>query len=315
MQFIDAKTVADLLPYDQLIEALRVAFKKQINSPERTQHRIETDDSADATLLMMPAWNKNEHIGIKIVSVFPGNANKNLSAVNANYFLLDGKNGLPKAILDGTELTLRRTACASALAADYLARSDIDSLLMVGTGNLAPHLIEAHRQLRDISRVMIWGRDYQKAQILVQNLEYKNIEITAVTNLHDAVSAADLISCATLSDKALIHGKWLKPGQHLDLVGSFTPEMQEVDSEAISIAKVVVDTYAGALAESGELIKAIKEGVITKEDIVAELSELIKREKMGRNNENEITLFKSVGASLEDLTAAELVLKNLSEVI
>ena len=264
---------------------------------------------------MMPAWNKNEHIGIKIVSVFPGNANKNLSAVNANYFLLDGKNGLPKAILDGTELTLRRTACASALAADYLARSDTDSLLMVGTGNLAPHLIEAHSQLRDISRVMIWGRDYQKAQILVQNLEYKNIEITAVTNLHDAVSAADLISCATLSDKALIHGKWLKPGQHLDLVGSFTPEMQEVDSEAISIAKVVVDTYAGALAESGELIKAIKEGVITKEDIVAELSELIKREKMGRNNENEITLFKSVGASLEDLTAAELVLKNLSEVI
>ena len=252
MQFIDAKTVADLLPYDQLIEALRAAFKKQINSPERTQHRIETDDSADATLLMMPAWNKNEHIGIKIVSVFPGNTNKNLSAVNANYFLLDGKNGLPKAILDGTELTLRRTACASALAADYLARSDIDSLLMVGTGNLAPHLIEAHRQLRDISRVMIWGRDYQKAQTLVQNLEYKNIEITAVTNLHDAVSAADLISCATLSDKALIHGKWLKPGPHLDLVGSFTPEMQEVDSEAISIAKVVVDTYAGALAESGE---------------------------------------------------------------
>ena len=178
MQFIDAKTVADLLPYDQLIEALRAAFKKQINSPERTQHRIETDDSADATLLMMPAWNKNEHIGIKIVSVFPGNTNKNLSAVNANYFLLDGKNGLPKAILDGTELTLRRTACASALAADYLARSDIDSLLMVGTGNLAPHLIEAHRQLRDISRVMIWGRDYQKAQTLVQNLEYKNIEIT-----------------------------------------------------------------------------------------------------------------------------------------
>jgi len=162
---------------------------------------------------------------------------------------------------------------------------------------------------------MIWGRDYQKAQTLVQNLEYKNIEITAVTNLHDAVSAADLISCATLSDKALIHGKWLKPGQHLDLVGSFTPEMQEVDSEVISIAKVVVDTYAGALAESGELIKAIKEGVISKEDIVAELSELIKREKIGRNNENEITLFKSVGASLEDLTAAELVLKNLSEVI
>ena len=315
MQFIDAKTVADSLPYDQLIEALRAAFKKQINSPERTQHKIETDDNANATLLMMPAWNKNEHIGIKIVSVFPGNRNKNLSTVNANYFLLDGKNGLPKAILDGTELTLRRTACASALAADYLSRSDTDSLLMVGAGNLVPHLIEAHRQLRDISRVMVWARDFQKAKTLVQNLEYKNIEITAVKNLQEAVSNADLISCATLSNKALIHGKWLKPGQHLDLVGSFTPEMHEVDSETISIAKVSVDTYAGALTESGELINALKEGVISEENIVAELSELIKREKMGRNNQNEITLFKSVGASLEDLAAAELVLKNLSEVI
>ena len=313
MQFIDAKTVADSLPYDQLIEALRAAFKKQINSPERTQHKIETDDNANATLLMMPAWNKNEHIGIKIVSVFPGNRNKNLSTVNANYFLLDGKNGLPKAILDGTELTLRRTACASALAADYLSRSDTDSLLMVGAGNLVPHLIEAHRQLRDISRVMVWARDFQKAKTLVQNLEYKNIEITAVKNLQEAVSNADLISCATLSNKALIHGKWLKPGQHLDLVGSFTPEMHEVDSETISIAKVSVDTYAGALTESGELINALKEGVISEENIVAELSELIKREKMGRNNQNEITLFKSVGASLEDLAAAELVLKNLSE--
>ncbi|MDG1865508.1 MAG: ornithine cyclodeaminase family protein [Woeseiaceae bacterium] len=308
MQFIDAKTVAGNLPYKQLIKTLREAFKEDINSPGRTHHKID----ATNTLLLMPAWSKVRDIGIKIVSVFPENAQDNLSAVNANYFLLDGKNGSPKAILDGAELTLRRTACASALAADYLANDDANSLLMVGTGNLAPHLIEAHMQVREIKRVMIWGRDYQKSKLLAQKLSFKNVDIIAVERLFEGVSDADIISCATLSKSPLIKGAWLKPGQHLDLVGSFTPEMQEVDSEAVAIANVIVDTYAGALSESGELINAINNGVIDKEHILAELAEIVKSEKLGRNDKNEITLFKSVGASLEDLAAAELVLRNLS---
>ena len=311
MQIINADSVAEALPYDRLIESLRKAFSTETISPERTQHKIKTNGNYDATLLVMPAWRQGKNVGIKIVSVFPGNVEQNLSAVHANYFLLDAENGLPKAVLDGTELTLRRTACASALAADYLANHDVKTLLMVGTGNLAPHLVKAHMQVRDYSRVLIWGRRQKKAEQLISFLEFDNIKIDVVTDLKKAVSVADVISCATLSNEPLILGKWLKPGQHLDLVGAFTPEMREVDNQAVVLAKIVVDTYDGALSESGELITALKEGAIVEKDILAELAEVIKEEKTVRTKADEITLFKSVGTALEDLAAAELVLSNL----
>ena len=311
MQIINADSVAEALPYDRLIESLRKAFSTETISPERTQHKIKTNGNYDATLLVMPAWRQGKNVGIKIVSVFPGNVEQNLSAVHANYFLLDAENGLPKAVLDGTELTLRRTACASALAADYLANHDVKTLLMVGTGNLAPHLVKAHMQVRDYSRVLIWGRRQKKAEQLISFLEFDNIKIDVVTDLKKAVSVADVISCATLSNEPLILGKWLKPGQHLDLVGAFTPEMREVDNQAVVLAKIVVDTYDGALSESGELITALKEGAIVEKDILAELAEIIKEEKTVRTKADEITLFKSVGTALEDLAAAELVLSNL----
>jgi len=311
MQIINADSVAQALPYDRLIESLRKAFSTETISPERTQHKIKTNGNYDATLLVMPAWRQGKNVGIKIVSVFPGNVEQNLSAVHANYFLLDAENGLPKAVLDGTELTLRRTACASALAADYLANHDVKTLLMVGTGNLAPHLVKAHMQVRDYSRVLIWGRRQKKAEQLISFLEFDNIKIDVATDLKKAVSVADVISCATLSNEPLILGKWLKLGQHLDLVGAFTPEMREVDSQAVVLAKIVVDTYDGALSESGELITALKEGAIVEKDILAELAEVIKEEKTVRTKADEITLFKSVGTALEDLAAAELVLSNL----
>ena len=311
MQIINADSVAKTLPYDRLIESLRQAFSIDTISPERTQHKIKANGDSDATLLIMPAWKEGKNIGIKIVSVFPGNVEHNLSAVHANYFLLDGENGLPKAILDGTELTLRRTACTSALAADYLANHDAKTLLMVGTGNLAPHLVKAHMQVRNYSKVMIWGRRQKKAEELIALLKFDNIKIDVVKDLKAAVSVADVISCATLSNEPLILGKWLKPGQHLDLVGAFTPEMREVDNQAVALSKIMVDTYDGALSESGELIDALKEGAIVEKDILAELAEVIKEEKTVRTKADEITLFKSVGTALEDLAAAELVLSNL----
>jgi ornithine cyclodeaminase len=311
MQIINADSVAEALPYDRLIESLRKAFSTETVSPERTQHKIKTNGNSDATLLVMPAWKQGKNVGIKIVSVFPGNVEQNLSAVHANYFLLDAENGLPKAVLDGTELTLRRTACASALAADYLANHDVKTLLMVGTGNLAPHLVKAHMQVRDYSKVIIWGRRQKKAEELISLLEFDNIKIDVAKDLKKAVSIADVISCATLSNEPLILGKWLKSGQHLDLVGAFTPEMREVDNQAVALSKITVDTYDGALSESGELIAALKEGAIVEKDILAELAEVIKEEKIVRTKADEITLFKSVGTALEDLAAAELVLSNL----
>ena len=309
MKVYDRKNVASSLQYGILIEALREAFSSKITAPERVQHTIENKNGSDATLLLMPAWKMGEHIGIKIVSVFPENTSQNMSAVHANYFLMNANNGKPIAIMDGTELTLRRTACASALAADYLAKKNADTLLMIGTGNLAPHMIRAHCVVRDYSRILIWGRNEEKAERLALSLDIKDKEIVAKKDLKEASNVADVISCATLSQRPLIMGDWIKPGQHLDLVGAFTPDMAEADSKAIAMSKIVVDTYEGALSESGELISALKEGYIKKKDILSDLRGLILKEKSIRNDSNDITLFKSVGTALEDLAAAELVIE------
>jgi len=311
LKVYDRKNVASSLQYGILIEALREAFSSKITAPERVQHTIENKNGSDATLLLMPAWKMGEHIGIKIVSVFPENTTQNMSAVHANYFLMNANNGKPIAIMDGTELTLRRTACASALAADYLAKKNADTLLMVGTGNLAPHMIKAHCVVRDYSRILIWGRNEEKAERLALSLDVKDKEIVAKKDLKEASNVADVISCATLSQRPLIMGDWIKPGQHLDLVGAFTPDMAEADSKAIAMSKIVVDTYEGALSESGELINALKEGRIEKKHILSDLRGLVMEEKNIRNDSNDITLFKSVGTALEDLAAAELVIEKL----
>ena len=311
MKVYDRKNVASSLQYGILIEALREAFSSKITAPERVQHTIENKNGSDATLLLMPAWKMGEHIGIKIVSVFPENTSQNMSAVHANYFLMNANNGKPIAIMDGTELTLRRTACASALAADYLAKKNADTLLMVGTGNLAPHMIKAHCVVRDYSRILIWGRNEEKAERLALSLDVKDKEIVAKKDLKEASNVADVISCATLSQRPLIMGDWIKPGQHLDLVGAFTPDMAEADSKAIAMSKIVVDTYEGALSESGELINALKEGSIQKKHILSDLRQLVMEEKNIRNDSNDITLFKSVGTALEDLAAAELIINKI----
>ena len=309
MKVYDRENVASSLQYEILIEALRKAFSSKITAPERVQHTIKNNKGSDATLLLMPAWKIGEHIGIKIVSVFPENTTNNMNAVHANYFLMNANDGKPVAVMDGTELTLRRTACASALAADYLVNKNVDTLLMIGTGNLAPHMIKAHCVVRNYSRILIWGRNEEKAERLALSLNIKDKEILAKNDLKEALNVADVISCATLTQKPLIMGDWIKPGQHLDLVGAFTPDMAEADSKAIAKSKVVVDTYEGALSESGELINALKEGRIKKEHILSDLRELVLEEKNIRKDSNDITLFKSVGTALEDLAAAELVIE------
>ena len=309
MKVYDRENVASSLQYEILIEALRKAFSSKITAPERVQHTIKNKNGSDATLLLMPAWKIGEHIGIKIVSVFPENTTNNINAVHANYFLMNANDGKPVAVMDGTELTLRRTACASALAADYLVNKNVDTLLMIGTGNLAPYMIKAHCVVRNYSRILIWGRNEEKAERLALSLNIKDKEILAKNDLKEALNVADVISCATLTQKPLIMGDWIKPGQHLDLVGAFTPDMAEADSKAIAKSKVVVDTYEGALSESGELINALKEGRIKKEHILSDLRELVLEEKNIRKDSNDITLFKSVGTALEDLAAAELVIE------
>lgn len=308
MLIFDQQAVASALPYDALIDALAVAFAGDTVTPARTTHSIQVPGKADGTLLLMPAWQQGAMLGIKIATVFPDNVLRGLASVQASYLLLDATSGTPLAILDGAELTLRRTAAASALASRYLSPATASTLLMVGTGKLAPHLIAAHAAVRPVRRVMIWGRRSSEARRLVNEASRPGCIVEAVSSLEQAVPEADIISCATLADQPLIKGAWLKDGQHLDLVGAFTPDMREADDTAVARSQLFVDTYDGALQEAGELVQALQSGTISRADVLADLADLVRGKHVGRSTDGDITLFKSVGTAIEDLAAAACVL-------
>ncbi len=307
MRIIGPSEVTAALDFISLVEALRQMFRTGCEAPLRHHHAIhDPSGGPDATLLLMPAWQSGRHIGIKLVTVFPGNAAVDLPSVMGAYLLLDGKTGEPLALLDGPALTARRTAAASALAASYLARPDSERLLMVGTGALAPHLIEAHAAVRPIRNVLVWGRDPDKAARLAQRLDRKTLKVAATSDLEAAVRGAHVISCATLSFEPLIRGAWLPLGVHLDLVGGFTPERREADDEAVRRARIFVDTREGASKEAGDIVQPLRAGVIAADDVAGDLFELTRGSRAGRRYHDQITLFKSVGTALEDLAAAQL---------
>ncbi|MBL1376066.1 ornithine cyclodeaminase family protein [Zobellella iuensis] len=309
MQVISAEQVSQGLDWTGLITKIEQTFRDGIQAPPRHHHSINRPDG-EATMLLMPAWEDNGYIGIKMLNVFPQNAAQGLASISGLYLLSDGRTGHPLACIDGNELTRRRTAAASALAARYLARQEADTLLIVGTGQVAPMLIEAHAAVRPIRHVRIWGRNADKTQAMAQQYRhyaqgmrpFESVEV--VTDLATACRTADIVSCATLSTEPLIRGKWLRPGCHLDLVGAFRPDMRESDADCVAGAEVFVDTYAGARGEAGDLHQAIAEGRFNMDDIQADLARLTRGEHPGRADEHSITLFKSVGASLEDLAAA-----------
>ncbi len=311
MRVVSAEEVHASLDFPALIDALAAMFKAGCEVPLRHHHGIAVPGAPEATLLLMPAWQPGAALGIKIVSVFPGNAAKSLPAVMGQYLLLDAVTGAPKALIDGTALTVRRTAAASALASRYLSREDSAHLLMVGTGALAPHLIAAHYTVRPIERVTIWGRNADHARTTAAKLDLPGVAVSTTENLEAAAHAADIISCATLATAPLVHGEWLRPGQHLDLVGGFTPVMREANDEAVRRAAVYVDTRGGAMKEAGDIVQPLASGALTADAVKGDLFDLCRGTARGRGGLGEITLFKSVGTALEDLAAAKLVAERL----
>lgn len=311
MRILSAAEVEAALDFDSLVERLRVAFRRDIRVPLRHHHAVATDTGVDATLLLMPAWQSGRHIGVKTVTVFPDNAARGLPAVMGVYLLLDGKTGSPLALIDGPMLTAKRTAAASALASSYLSRPDSERLLMVGTGTLAPQLIMAHAAVRPICNVLIWGRAEDKAARLAKALDRSDFKVAHTTDLEAAARGAHIISCATLSAEPLIEGEWLRAGQHLDLVGGYRPDMRETDDTAIRRARVFVDTRAGACKEAGDIVQPLESGVLTLDDIAADLFDLTRGERAGRRYYDQITLFKSVGTAIEDLAAAQLAFERV----
>lgn len=303
LRFFTNADVAAALDYAPLIEALRSGLAVACESPVRGCHDLPND----ASLLQMPVWQRGQGIGVKLVTVFPHNSARNLPSVAAVFTLFDDETGQPLALLEASEMTARRTACTSALAADYLVRRDAERLLIVGNGTLAAHMARAHCCVRPYREVQIWGRNPDKLAPLVAQLQAEGFPVTASRDLQASVEQADSITCITTSREPLVLGAWLKPGTHLDLVGAFLPSMRETDSAAVGRARIVVDTCEGALEEAGDLLFALADGLIHKHAIDTELKDLLQGHGQRSNNE-EITLFKSVGYALEDLIAARALL-------
>lgn len=306
MLIIDDFEVRETTPFTSLVTAIGTMFRAGCQMPIRHHHTVNVPGEPQATLLLMPAWTEGHYMGVKIVSVFPGNQTRSLPSVSGSYLLSSAVTGLNLALIDGGELTARRTAASSALASTYLSRADSRILLVCGTGRLSLNLIEAHCSQRPIEKVMVWGRDFAKAQRIATLASSFASDVQAISDLEAAAREADIISCATLSHEPLIRGAWLKPGSHLDLVGAFTPNMRECDDEAILKSSLFVDTRGGALSEGGDLVQPFQHGLITHDSIRADLYNLARGTLPGRKTNDEITLFKSVGAPLEDLAAAIL---------
>lgn len=303
MQFIDAVSVRKCLPWKITIEALRTMFREGCEAPVRAHYNLEKDNQVDATMLVMPAWN-HSYSGIKVVNVFPDNAQKGLETIMGGYLLMSGENGQPLAFLDASELTARRTCAASALASNYLSRQGASKLLIVGAGRLGSYLGEAHQTVRPITEVKVWARRLEAAQALADEYCQRGFKASAIESLEQGVQWADIVSCATLSDQPLIKGEWVQAGTHVDLMGAFKPNMRESDNALVQKASVFIDTYGGALKEAGDLLIPIQQGDFEESGVKADLAELTQTKHQGRVSDNEITLFKSVGASLEDLAAA-----------
>ncbi|HVE53858.1 MAG TPA: ornithine cyclodeaminase family protein, partial [Ramlibacter sp.] len=306
METFDAAATEAALPFAQLIPALQALFARGCEVPARHVHEVPVPGGPAMTSLIMPAWIPGRYYGIKTINIAPGNAARDLPGLHAAYALFDGATGVPLAAMDGNAITARRTAAASALAARSLARTDARHLLVVGAGRIAALLPEAYRAVRGIAQVSVWARSADKAEALAAQWRAQGLPARAARDLQSACGEADIVSCATLATAPVVQGRWLRPGTHLDLIGSFTPAMREADDDCFAGASLFVDT-AEALQKSGELLGPMQRGVFQPADVRGTLATLSGGAAPGRASTHERTVFKSVGTALEDLAAAILV--------
>ena len=306
--WFSAEDVRRLTPFPELIAAIDQAFAAPPVAPARTHHTIGNGRGVDGHLLLMPSWREGGHLGVKVLTLMPWLSAAGKPTIRASFIVCDAATGDMLAVMDGTEITVRRTAATSALASRYLSRPDSGSLLVVGAGALAGPLIEAHGAVRRLKRVLVWARRPERAGAVVARARSAGFDAQVAGDLESAVREVDIISCATSSEAPLVRGGWLSPGKHLDLIGAYGPSMCEADPAAVAAAIVFVDDRDAALHEAGDLIQAEAAGRFRMRDIAATLTDLAAGRSAGRRDAREVTLFKSVGLALEDLAAAELVL-------
>lgn len=304
---IHAAEISQRLPFDRLVPALRSAFVSGAEVPTRHHHSVGTA----GTLLLMPCWVDGGFLGVKVAGVFPGNRDHGMPSLHSTYLLCDATTGEQLAVLDGAELTRRRTIATAALAADYLARPDAQTLLVVGSGAVASLAAQAYSAIRPVKHVLVWNVRPAGAEALAASLRGEQFDARAVTDLATAAAEADIISCATLATAPLLRGSWLRPGVHVDLIGSFRPDMREADDELVRAGSLFIDT-TDALEESGDLAQPLRDGALSSDDIRATLTGLCCGQHAGRREAAEITVFKSVGIALTDLAAATVVYRSVT---
>lgn len=314
MRVLGTAEIRALAPMSRLIEGLREVFRDPPDAPGRQLTPVP-GGTGDRLLLYMPAFDKEGGGAVKLATVFPDNSAKGLPTIQAALVLFS-ETGAPVALLDGALVTRLRTGAASALASTYLSRPDSAHLVIVGTGALAPYMALGHCTARPIGRVTVAGRREERARETaaeIRSLVGGEVEVEVATSLEKVVPVADIVSCATSSAQPVLAGEWLRPGAFVDLVGGFSPTKREADDEVILRSRLFVDTFEGALAEAGDVIQPLERGLISRERIEGELSDLVSGRSTGRRGAEEVILFKSVGTAIEDLCAAKLIVAAAEE--
>lgn len=303
MKSFDVAAVEKLVDYPGLIAALEEAHKAGM--PEAQHMVMDEPEGGSNKFVSLLGWARNDVVAAKLVGVFPTNLKRQPPepSVQGLVVVFDATTGAPTLIADGAAMTFRKTAGDSGLGSRLLARPDAKTLLVLGAGGLAPHMIDAHVAARpSIERVMIWNRTPERATALAERLADRYV-VTAVLDLDDAVAQADIVSCVTMSDRPLVRGCCLKPGAHLDLVGAYLPTMREADDEAIRRGSLFVDTRNG-MEGAGDLIQPVNAGVIGWDAVRADAFELCQGVHAGRSADDEITIYKNVGGGHLDLYTA-----------
>lgn len=304
MNVITADQVHAALRFPDFIDALQGAFAGHHTMPPRQVMLLDGASGSHDAFAMLPSWN-DEVIALKAFTYFPDNQPPRRT-LYSQILLFNRESGEPMALVDGVSVTCWRTAGVSALASRHLSRPDSETLLLLGTGRLAPFLIRAHASVRPLKRILVWGRSPEKAAALVTAVaaEFPSLEFRIVTDLAEACRAADIVVSATGSQDILVRGEWISPGTHTDFLGNHHADKRECDTAMITRSRVFVDTRANCFKEAGEILVPVEEGVFTTDQVVGELSELCSGSVPGRGTTEEITLFKSVGCALGDLCGA-----------
>ncbi|HJP07244.1 MAG TPA: hypothetical protein QF882_07315 [Arenicellales bacterium] len=302
---LTAQAIFEKVRFGPLVDALAAMH---CDSPADLRDLLLEQSGAQGQdyCLIRAAWQRGQALGVKIASVFPANRSSGLPAIHAAYVLFDGVTGVPMRSIDGTALTYLKTAADSALGSRLLARPDCRRLLMVGAGAMVPYLIEAHCTVHPtLERIRIWNRSPGRRDALIKTLRTEQ-QVDPADDLAEAVAWADIICCATMTTEPLINGAWLGEGVHLDLVGAFRADMREADDEALRRGRLFVDSRDTTIGEIGELVIPINAGVISREDVIADLYELCAGYP-ARTSPTEITIFKNGGGGHLDLMTARYI--------